>query len=65
MSWDELWDLIPDQFRTDEAGGYANFVAAIDELCARGWITKNLPWISVQLTATAWLKLNIGIYPYA
>ncbi len=63
MRWQELWDMIPDQFRAYPYS-YATYSLAIHELHQIGWLVANMPWEPAALTATAWLKVGVGRYPW-
>jgi hypothetical protein len=62
LGWDDLWFMLPDQLKA-----YPNYPSdyefALGSMRWAGWV-DTVPRETVALTANAWLKLNIGEYPW-
>ena len=63
MRWEELWDMIPDQFRAYPYS-YCSYSGAVGRLYRTGWVVSGVPREPIALTATAWLRLGVGRYPW-
>lgn len=62
LSFDELWDRLPDRLRAHPYN-QVRLSRAINDLVYWGWVSQKEFKGATCLTAAAWLKLSIGQYP--